>query len=45
LEKYYLDKELAQEHGTLAREALRKKYEWASILENWGAALLAPNTN
>ena len=35
LEKYYLDKELAKEHGTLAREVLTKKYEWASILEGW----------
>jgi len=39
LEKYYLDKELAQEHGTLAREVLTKKYEWVNILQWLNAEL------
>jgi glycosyltransferase involved in cell wall biosynthesis len=40
LEKYYLDKELAQEHGALARETLRKKYDWGNILRWLNAELL-----
>lgn len=40
LEKYYLDKELAQEHGALARETLTKKYDWANILQWLNAELL-----
>jgi glycosyltransferase involved in cell wall biosynthesis len=32
LEKYYANRELATQHGALAREVLTKKYEWATIL-------------
>jgi len=40
LEKYYLQKDLAQEHGRLARETLTKKYEWQIILEGFQTELL-----
>jgi glycosyltransferase involved in cell wall biosynthesis len=34
LEKYYLQRDLAEKHGALSRESLTKKYEWAAILQN-----------
>jgi len=40
LGKYYEDRQLGQAHGTLARETLTKKYEWASILERFNQQLL-----
>lgn len=40
LEKYYLQKNLAQQHGALAREVLTKKYDWVNILQGLNAELL-----
>jgi len=40
LEKYYLDKELAEKHGALSRESLTKKYEWVAILLTFTEQLL-----
>ena len=39
LEKYYLQRELAVAHGTLAKYILTKKYEWQSILQNLHSVL------
>jgi glycosyltransferase involved in cell wall biosynthesis len=40
LEKYYDNRELAAEHGALAREVLTKKYEWVTILAEMNQKLL-----
>jgi glycosyltransferase involved in cell wall biosynthesis len=39
LDHYYHNRLVAQAHGTLARETLTKKYEWASILERFNYQL------
>jgi glycosyltransferase involved in cell wall biosynthesis len=36
---YYHNRPLADEHGTLARETLTKKYEWATILQRFNTQL------
>lgn len=40
LDHYYMDRKLAQANGTLARETLTKKYEWATILKGFNKQLL-----
>ena len=36
---YYADRQLAQIHGTFAREILTRKYEWQKILERFNTQL------
>ena len=40
MERYYLDRPLANRHGALAQTVLTKKYEWAGILKQFQAQLL-----
>jgi glycosyltransferase involved in cell wall biosynthesis len=40
MERYYLDRQLANQHGALAQTVLTKKYEWVGILTRFQAELL-----